>query len=120
MLVRARPAGPACHRGTTSCFGDATSPGLGFLAELSEIVERRFHERPVGSYTTSLIEAGRDRMAQKVGEEAVEVVIASKNAEAGPLVSEAADLVFHLMVLLRDRGLALADVVEVLRERHRR
>lgn len=118
ILITATPEGPTCHRDTKSCFGNGEETGLGFLGELSRLLDERFKTRPEKSYTTSLFEGGIDRMAQKVGEEGVEVVIAAKNAETAPLIGEAADLVFHLMVLLRARSLSLHDVVEKLRRRH--
>jgi len=120
LVIQARPQGPTCHRGTCSCFGEAKAPGLGFLGQLQRVIDQRHHDLPEGSYTTKLFQQGIDRMAQKVGEEGVETVIAAKNAELEPLRGEAADLVFHLMVLLRARGLSLADITEKLRERHRR
>jgi phosphoribosyl-ATP pyrophosphohydrolase/phosphoribosyl-AMP cyclohydrolase len=120
FLVQALPRGPTCHRGTQSCFGPgaAPAPALGFLAELDAIVEQRHRERPEGSYTTSLFAAGRHRLAQKVGEEGVEVALAGVAQDDEALLGEAADLVFHLTVLLRDRGLGLADVTRLLARRH--
>lgn len=114
LLVRAVPMGPACHSGAASCF-DAP---LDFLKQLDEVVADRFKRRPKGSYTTSLIKEGPDRIAQKVGEEAVETVIAAKNKDKDALLGEAADLLFHLTVLLRSRGLSLHGAAKVLRRRH--
>lgn len=114
ILVRAAPEGPTCHTGAKSCFD---SP-VDFLKDLDGIVADRFKKRPKGSYVASLIKAGPDRIAQKVGEEAVETVIASKNKDQQALLGEAADLVFHLAVLLRSRGASLADVANLLRDRH--
>lgn len=114
ILVRAVPAGPTCHSGASSCFDSS----LDFLKDLDAIVADRFNKRPKGSYVSSLIKGGPDRIAQKVGEEAVETVIASKNKDQKALLGEAADLVFHLAVLLRSRGLSLADVSTLLRDRH--
>lgn len=119
LLVMARPKGPTCHLKTTSCFGEARAPGIGFLAHLNRVVDQRFREKPEGSYTTKLVQEGLDRIIQKVGEEAVETVIAAKNEALTPLKGEAADLIFHLLVLLRAKNLPLADVVEKLRDRHR-
>lgn len=119
LLVMAKPAGPTCHRETTGCFGEERAPGLGFLGRLVQIIDDRFRIRPEGSYTTKLFERGVDRMAQKVGEEAVEVVIAAKNGEPMALRGEAADLVYHLLVLLKGTDVSFQDVVETLRERHR-
>ena len=115
LLVQARPRGPTCHLGRASCF--PTAPG-DFLAELDAIVARRERERPAGSYSTSLFEAGPRRIAQKVGEEGVETALAAVAQDDAALLGEAADLVFHLTVLLRARGLGLADVEAVLRDRH--
>jgi phosphoribosyl-ATP pyrophosphohydrolase/phosphoribosyl-AMP cyclohydrolase len=118
LLVLAEPQGPTCHRGTASCFGDAARPPLAFLADLDALIAQRERERPGGSYTTRLFESGTRRIAQKVGEEGVETALAAVAQDDGPLSGEAADLIFHLLVLLRARGLALDDVVEVLRTRH--
>lgn len=114
LLIRARPEGPTCHRGTETCFGS----GISFLQELEEVVAGRFRDKPKGSYVTRLIEEGLDRMAQKVGEEAVETVIASKNPDQDTFESEASDLVFHLMVLLQARGSSLEKLCAVLKKRH--
>ncbi len=114
LLVRAKPLGPTCHTGAASCFDEP----LDFLKQLDALVAERFKKRPKGSYVTSLFKEGVDRMAQKVGEEAVETVIAAKNKDRDLLLGEAADLVFHLMVLLRARGLSLGDAAEVLRRRN--
>lgn len=115
LLVQATPRGPTCHLGRASCFTGA--PG-DFLAELDGIVARRERERPEGSYSTKLFEAGPRRIAQKVGEEGVETALAAVVQDDAALLGEAADLVFHLTVLLRARGLGLADVEAVLRDRH--
>lgn len=114
ILIRAVPAGPTCHTGAASCFDS----DLDFLKDLDALVADRFKKRPKGSYVSSLIKSGADRIAQKVGEEAVETVIASKNKDRDALLGEAADLVFHLTVLLRSRGLSLGDAAAVLRRRH--
>jgi phosphoribosyl-ATP pyrophosphohydrolase/phosphoribosyl-AMP cyclohydrolase len=120
LLVLADPHGPTCHEGTSSCFGDSAEvrPPLGFLAELDALVETRHVERPSGSYTTQLFDGGIRRMAQKVGEEGVETALAAVAQDDGELLGEAADLVFHLVVLLRARGLGLADVAALLAGRH--
>jgi phosphoribosyl-ATP pyrophosphohydrolase/phosphoribosyl-AMP cyclohydrolase len=120
LLIRAEPRGPVCHTGSFSCFGAAGDVGtpLGFLTELDALVERRHAERPDGSYTTSLFDAGIRRMAQKVGEEGVEVALAATGEDDADLLGESADLLFHLLVVLRARGLGLADVVGVLASRH--
>jgi phosphoribosyl-ATP pyrophosphohydrolase/phosphoribosyl-AMP cyclohydrolase len=115
LLVQATPNGPTCHRGTTSCFTDA--PG-DFLAELDALIAKRHAERPQGSYTTKLFDEGIRRIAQKIGEEGVETALAAVVQDDAALLGEAADLVYHLTVLLRARGLGLNDAVDVLRERH--
>lgn len=115
LLVQALPQGPTCHTGTASCFADA--PGA-FLPALDALVAARHRERPPGSYTTRLFADGIRAIAQKVGEEGVETALAAVAQDDAALLGEAADLVFHLAVLLRARGLALADVDAVLRARH--
>lgn len=118
LLVQAVPRGPTCHLGTRSCFGNDARPPLGFLAELDALVASRHAQRPAGSYTTGLFQSGTRRMAQKVGEEGVETALAAVAQGDGELLGEAADLMFHLTVLLRARGLSLADVARVLAQRH--
>lgn len=115
ILVLARPRGPTCHLQRESCFPDA--PG-DFVGELDALVARRDAERPPGSYTTRLFESGTRRIAQKVGEEGVETALAAVAQDMDALTGEAADLLYHLLVLLRARGLGWAEVVEVLRSRH--
>ena len=121
LLIQAEPHGPTCHTGTSSCFGNSTDvrPPLGFLAELDALVAQRHSERPEGSYTTRLFDGGIRRIAQKVGEEGVETALAAVVQGDGELLGEAADLIFHLTVALRARGLSMADVVALLAERHR-
>jgi phosphoribosyl-ATP pyrophosphohydrolase/phosphoribosyl-AMP cyclohydrolase len=121
LLIQADPRGPTCHTGTSSCFGDGADvrPPLGFLAELDVLVAQRHAERPEGSYTTRLFDGGIRRIAQKVGEEGVETALAAVAQGDDELLGEAADLLFHLTVALRARGLSLADVAEVLAQRHR-
>ncbi len=121
LLILADPHGPTCHIGTSSCFGDSAEvrPPLGFLAELDALVEQRHAKRPEGSYTTQLFEGGIRRIAQKVGEEGVETALAAVVQGEEELLGEAADLVFHLTVALRARGLSLEDVAKVLANRHR-
>jgi phosphoribosyl-AMP cyclohydrolase / phosphoribosyl-ATP pyrophosphohydrolase len=118
LLVQAEPHGPTCHLGTSSCFGDAVQPPVGFLAELDALVAQRHAERPQGSYTTKLFEGGIRRMAQKVGEEGVETALAAVAQDDAELLGEAADLIFHLTVVLRARGLSLSDVAALLAKRH--
>jgi phosphoribosyl-ATP pyrophosphohydrolase/phosphoribosyl-AMP cyclohydrolase len=112
----AKPQGDICHLGQPSCFEKERAGGIGFLAELWKIIEARYQERPKGSYTTKLFDAGPKRIAQKVGEEAVEVALAADNTSE--LLEESADLIYHLFVLLKANNSNLADVVEVLRKRH--
>lgn len=114
LLVRAVPMGPTCHTGAKSCF-DAP---LDFLKQLDALVADRVKKRPKGSYTTSLLKEGIDRIAQKVGEEAVETVIAAKNKDKDALLGESADLLYHLIVLLRAKGTSVGEAAELLRRRH--
>ena len=118
LLVMARPVGPTCHTGSTSCFGDETVPPTLFLNELSALIAVRQREMPEGSYTTSLFAEGKARIAQKVGEEGVELALARMKDDRGEMANEAADLLFHMMVLLQDAGLELGDVIRVLKSRH--
>lgn len=115
LLVHARPRGPTCHLQRASCFPDAPSS---FLAELDALVAARHRERPDGSYTTRLFEQGVRHIAQKVGEEGVETALAGVVQDDAALLGESADLLFHLTVLLRARGLSLQQAISVLRERH--
>ena len=115
LLVLAHPRGPTCHLDRASCFPDA--PGA-FLGELDALIARREAERPAGSYTTRLFDAGVRRIAQKVGEEGVETALAAVAQDEAALLGESADLLYHLTVLLRARGLSLDDAVDVLRARH--
>ena len=114
LLVQARPHGPTCHLDRTSCFPDAPGDGL---AELDVLIAQRERERPPGSYTTRLFEGGIRRIAQKVGEEGVETALAAVAQDDEALLGEAADLLYHLVVALRARGLALDDVRRVLAAR---
>jgi phosphoribosyl-ATP pyrophosphohydrolase/phosphoribosyl-AMP cyclohydrolase len=121
VLVLANPRGPTCHRGTTSCFAEARDPDatrIGFLASLEATVARRIAERPEGSYTARLFHEGIGRIAQKVGEEGVETALAAVTGDDPELVGECADLLYHLVVLLKSRNLTLERVVEELASRH--
>ena len=120
LLVRAIPTGPTCHRNTDTCYDDdrAVEPDLAFLARLERLLVQRDIERPEGSYTTRLFESGIKRMAQKVGEEGVETALAATVGDREELVNEAADLLYHLLVLLRASQLTLADVTRILQNRH--
>ncbi|WP_203363211.1 bifunctional phosphoribosyl-AMP cyclohydrolase/phosphoribosyl-ATP diphosphatase HisIE [Bacillus sp. REN10] len=124
LVVLVKPAGPACHLGTTSCFehslyGEQTEtlPYV-ILHKLEEVIAEREENRPEGAYTTYLFEKGVDKILKKVGEEAAEVIIAAKNRDKDELQWEAADLLYHLLVLLREQKVELADVLGVLAKRH--
>ncbi len=114
LLVQARPQGPTCHLGTVSCFPSAPGDTLG---ELQALIRTRHAERPAGSYTTKLFDAGIKRIAQKVGEEGLETALAAVVEDDAPLLGEAADLLYHLIVLLQARGLSLDDARAVLDQR---
>ena len=120
LLVRARPEGPTCHLGTDTCFDGEQEviPDLAFLGTLERLIVQRDKDRPAGSYTTELFQSGNKRVAQKVGEEGVETALAGVAGDDNELLNESADLIFHLLVLLRSRQLDLNSVVEVLRSRH--
>ncbi len=115
LLIQAHPQGPTCHLQRTSCFPAA--PGS-FLGDLDTLIAQRERERPIGSYTTTLFEGGIRHIAQKVGEEGVETALAAVAQEDSDLLGESADLIYHLLVLLRARGLSLTQVEELLRQRH--
>lgn len=117
LLVEVEPSGPACHKGTYSCFG--VEPGLErFLSSLWALVERRKEERPEGSYTTYLFNSGLDKILKKVGEECAETIIAAKNESSEELVRETSDLLYHLIVLLVERGVSIDEIAGELRSRH--
>ena len=109
LLITALPAGPVCHLGTDTCFGEKNEEDIMFLKYLQNFIERRRHEMPEGSYTTTLFQKGINRMAQKVGEEAVETVIEATNGTEDRLIYEASDLIYHLIVLLTSKGLRIDD-----------
>lgn len=119
LLVRATPDGPTCHKGTDTCWGeDNTANPLLFLTELQDFINRRHEEMPEGSYTTSLFKDGINRIAQKVGEEALETVIEATNGSSEKLIYEASDMIYHLVVLLASKGLRIEDVAAELARRH--
>lgn len=118
LLIAAQPDGPTCHRGTVSCFGDGGASGVGFLAHLDQVVTARIKSGDASSYTVRLAREGVQRVAQKVGEEGVETALAALSAKDPEFAGEAADLLYHLIVLLRVRRLSLADAVAVLEKRH--
>ena len=117
LLIEVAPAGPACHRGTYSCF--EVEPTIeGFLSKLYALIEDRKEMRPEGSYTTYLFNSGIDKILKKVGEESAETIIAAKNESSAELVAEASDMIYHLLVLLVERGVALEDIARELESRH--
>jgi phosphoribosyl-ATP pyrophosphohydrolase/phosphoribosyl-AMP cyclohydrolase len=120
LLIMAKPHGPTCHLNTPTCFDceGKQEPTLQFLAELEQVIAQRDVDRPPGSYTTELLESGTKRIAQKVGEEGVETALAATAGDKEELLNESADLIFHLMVLLRDQGLLLPELLKVLKSRH--
>ena len=119
LLVKVHPDGPTCHTGTDTCWGeDNTANPLLFLTELQDFIEKRHEEMPEGSYTTSLFKDGLNRMAQKVGEEALETVIEAVNGTDDRLIYEASDMFYHLIVLLTGKGLRIEDIARELTERH--
>ncbi len=119
LLVKAVPEGPICHKGTDTCWGEANTPHpLAFLTELQDFIEKRRREMPEGSYTTSLFNDGTNRMAQKVGEEALEMVIEAVGGTDERMIYEGADMLYHMMVLLTSKGLRIEDLARELRERH--
>ena len=118
LLVMARPAGPTCHTGTSSCFGMETAPGIGFLPHLAHIVAERAKAPPADSYTARLMHKGVAKIAQKVGEEGLETALAGRCGDDEELHNEAADLLYHLTVLLMARGTRIEAVLDILRERH--
>jgi len=118
LLVQASPQGPTCHTGTVSCFTYRKAPDIQFLGQLAALVADRHTARPTGSYTTGLFAAGKARIAQKVGEEGVELALARMKDDKAEMANEAADLLFHMLVLLQDADMQLDDVIAVLRSRH--
>ncbi len=126
LVVLVNPKGPACHNGTTTCFtevlyeADAASQQVGseFLYELEALIADREKQRPEGSYTTYLFEKGVDKILKKVGEESAEVIIAAKNRDHDELQWESADLIFHLLVLLKEQNVPFSDVLAALKQRH--
>ena len=119
LLVRAIPDGPTCHTGSKTCWGDAVPESQGFIRELAAVVNGRHEQMPEKSYTTSLFKAGTPRMAQKVGEEAVETVIEAVKGDDERMIYEASDLIYHLLVLLVSKGYGIADLEKELVKRHK-
>ena len=122
LLVKAVPAGPVCHTGATTCFvdvNDSDSMPTDMLLELEAVIDQRRHEKPELSYVADLFEKGLNKIAQKVGEEAVELVIEAKDNDAERFKSEAADLLFHYLILLRAKDVSINDVISTLKDRRR-
>ncbi len=124
LLIKANPAGPVCHTGSDTCFNEDNSmsqqpEGIDFIGQLQQLIHARKEEMPEGSYTTSLFSNGINKIAQKVGEEAVELVIESKDNNDSLFLNEAADLVYHLLVLLSAKGFDIKDVAGILEQRHK-
>jgi phosphoribosyl-ATP pyrophosphohydrolase/phosphoribosyl-AMP cyclohydrolase len=118
LLIKVDPVGPVCHTGEISCFsGDSVNP-YAFLEQLQELLRSRKQEMPEGSYTAELFKSGTNKIAQKVGEEAVEFIIESKEKDDDKFLNEGADLLFHVLILLIDRGYALSDIAAILKGRH--
>lgn len=125
LLVLARPSGPVCHTGSDTCWGEKNTGGVAFIEELESVIEARKQEAeagaaPTGSYVASLFRKGIPKIAQKVGEEAVETVIEAMDSNDTLFLNESADLFFHLLVLLQAKGYRLGDVTDLLKERHRK
>ena len=120
LLIKANPVGPVCHTGTDTCFGEENAQDdIFFLSYLQNFINKRYKEMPEGSYTTSLFKKGINRMAQKVGEEAVETVIEATNGTEDGFIYEASDLIYHLIVLLTSKGMSLGTLANELKKRHK-
>ncbi|MCC5945569.1 MAG: bifunctional phosphoribosyl-AMP cyclohydrolase/phosphoribosyl-ATP diphosphatase HisIE [Bernardetiaceae bacterium] len=120
LLIKAKPQGPVCHTGADTCFEEENKPGILFLEKLEKILAQRLKEGDPKSYTVSLSKEGINKVAQKVGEEAVETLIEAINGDITALREEGADLIYHLLLLLHHKGLSIADLVAVLERRHER
>lgn len=118
LLIMVHPEGPVCHKGTDTCWGDKNEQDIMFLKELQDFIDRRRQEMPEKSYTTSLFNSGINKMAQKVGEEAVETILEACNGTDERLIYEGADLLYHLIVLLTYKGYRIEDLARELKERH--
>ena len=119
LLIQVHPRGPVCHTGTDTCWGEENSEPVMFLKELQRFIQQRHEEMPEGSYTTSLFQSGINKMAQKVGEEAVETIIEAANGTNERLIYEGSDLLYHLIVMLTAKGLSIEDLARELEERHK-
>lgn len=118
LLIQANPVGPTCHKGTDTCWGEENNSNFGFLSKLEAVIKDRHDNPDEKSYTSSLFKKGINKVAQKVGEEAVEVVIEAKDNSEELFLNESADLLYHYLILLRAKGYDLEDVVKVLEDRH--
>lgn len=118
LLIQVNPVGPVCHTGTDTCWGEKNEQDVMFLKTLQDFIDLRYKEMPEGSYTTSLFKSGINKMAQKVGEEAVETVIEACNGTDDRLLYEGSDLLYHLIVLLTSKGYRIEDLCRELKERH--
>ena len=118
LLIMVDPVGPVCHLGTDTCWGEKNEQDIMFLKTLQDFIDKRHEEMPEGSYTTSLFKSGVNKMAQKVGEEAVETVIEACNGTDERLIYEGSDLLYHLIVLLTSKGHRIEDLARELKERH--
>ncbi len=119
LMIYAKPDGPTCHTGSYSCFAEVDKNNIYFLKYLSNLIKERKVKMPEGSYTTSLFKRGADRIIQKVGEEAVETVIAAKNRDKKEIINETSDLIFHLLVMLAEQEIELTEVISNLESRHK-
>ncbi|MFT3994161.1 MAG: bifunctional phosphoribosyl-AMP cyclohydrolase/phosphoribosyl-ATP diphosphatase HisIE [Dysgonomonas sp.] len=119
LLIKVNPVGPVCHTGADTCFEEKNQEDILFLKYLQHFIEKRHQEMPEGSYTTSLFQSGVNRMAQKVGEEAIESVIEACNGTDDRLIYEASDMIYHLIVLLTSKGLSIEDLARELKKRHK-
>lgn len=120
LLIKVNPVGPVCHKGTDTCFNEENKEDILFFKYLQHFIEKRHKDMPEGSYTTSLFESGINRMAQKVGEEALESVIEACNGTNERLVYESADMLYHLIVMLTSKGLSIEDLARELQKRHKK
>jgi phosphoribosyl-ATP pyrophosphohydrolase/phosphoribosyl-AMP cyclohydrolase len=119
LLIKVNPVGPVCHTGADTCWGETNDEPIMFLSYLQDFIAKRYAEMPEKSYTTSLFQAGINRMAQKVGEEAVETVIEATNGTDDRLIYEASDMIYHLIVLLTSKGMRIEDLATELKKRHK-
>lgn len=118
LLIKASPDGPTCHKGTDTCWEEKNTQDFGFLSDLEQVISNRKHTPKDASYISSLFEKGINKIAQKVGEEAVETVIEAKDQNDELFLEESADLLFHYLILLQAKGYCLSDIVNVLKSRH--